>query len=857
MHTKSPFFDTSEWMNQTSLSHRSPLASLRRSACTLLCTLLIGACALAAHIPNVWSQQGGDNDAVLDGANANPDETYNLPPNFSPDYRPKPTPRNIKVTLDFRQAQLEEVVKFFSSIMEKNFIIDNALQANKTITIISPTPVSLNEAYRAFLTALDMNGLTVVPYGSFTKIVPKKSAQQTGTDAIGPNERIPNEARMVTAILPVENADVDSIQKIVQQFASPEASIIVYGSSLIVTDIGRNLRRIQRLINKLDSAEKGNQVYVYKVVHAEAQEIQQKLTEIFEVNQAGNAPASGAARRNARRNTNAQTPGTTNAGGDDSGELDVEISEIIADERTNQLIILTNERSFERIQQMIQLLDVPTEAGGQIHVRFLEYSNAEELASTLSALASGASSSTTNRRATAARQPQAAGGGGGADVAQLLQGDVQITSHQPTNSLIIVASPRDYIALDKVVGLLDRPRRQVYVEAVIMELNFSDDLSLGLSYNGIAPQELDGLIPDSAIEEGYISDKNGAYFLQSSQQAPERSLLSLLGPALTIPGVDLASFGVSASAFAVYLEATQRENNINILSTPSIMTLDNEEAEIVVGDRVPFPRFVAGGGLGNLIGAAGSGAGALGGLGGAAGLLGGGLLGNQVQYEDVGITLRITPQVNESDYVRLEVDQEVSSIGAPSELGPTRSKRSIKTIVLVKDQSTVVIGGLIRDDENESETKVPFLGDIPVLGILFRSTKTVKTKQNLILMLTPYIIEGESDLRKIYDRKKEEREELLKLFQKRDIDYMRSVNYDKKGGLLDRMQDVIREADMEERARREALEAFEDNGPRYRILGTSAPVTQEDEEVEVSPTIQIDLDDPAPQTPAPPEEPAP
>ena len=153
------------------------------------------------------------------------------------------------------------------------------------------------------------------------------------------------------------------------------------------------------------------------------------------------------------------------------------------------------------------------------------------------------------------------------------------------------------------------------------------------------------------------------------------------------------------------------------------------------------------------------------------------MLGQQVQYEDVGITLRIKPQINESKYVRLEVDQEVSSIGAPSDLGPTRSNRSISTIVLVKDQSTIVIGGLMRDDENETETKVPFLGDIPLVGVLFRTKNRVKTKQNLVLMLTPYIIEGESDLRKIDERKRQEREELLKLFQKRDINYMRTVNY--------------------------------------------------------------------------------
>ena len=795
---------------------------------TALRASLLAACLLLT-IPAAFAQDG-DVDKVITPDNVDPNEKYNLSPNFDPDYVPKRTPRNIKVTIDFRQAQLEEVVKFYSAMMNKNFIIDDTLQASKTITIISPKPVSVSQAYQAFLAALEMNGLTIVPYGSFSKIVSSKAAKQVGGDPIGAGERIPNEARMVTAIIPVENASVDDLQKIVQQFTTPDATIITYGSSFIISDYGHNLRRVQRLIERLDRAEASNQVYVYKVLHAEATEIEQKLTEIFEVQNSQKATT------NTRRAANTKTPTPVNAGGDDASGDDVQISEIIADERTNQLIILTNDRSFERIRQMIELLDVPTTAGGQIHVKFLEYANADDLAGTLTGLASGASRNTTNRNTRTPRTTTRAANTSG-DTAQLLQGDVQITSYRPSNALIIVASPRDFLALERVVGLLDRPRRQVYVEAVIMELNIKDDLSIGLSSNALAPKDFDGLVPQSAVDDGLIADTNGGVIFKTPQ-SPDTAggLLALLGPAINIPGI--SSLGLTPSAFAVYLQATQREDNINILSTPSIMTLDNEEAEIVVGDRVPFPTVSSAGGLGSLLGAAG---GATGGSAAAlTGLLGGGLLGNQVQYEDVGITLRITPQVNESKYVRLEVDQEVSSIGAPSDLGPTRSKRSIRTIVLVKDQSTIVIGGLIRDDENETETKVPFFGDIPVLGVLFRTKNTVKTKQNLVLMLTPYIIEGESDLRKIYDRKRKEREELLKLFQKRDINYMKTVNYEKKGGLVDRMRGTIGDAVQQEDARREALDAFEDDGPRYRILGVPTGKSYEDSqkgdgEAEVAP----------------------
>ncbi len=790
-------------------SHRS----LRR---TLVLCALFGATALGGLLGTTNMVLAQDDDQkereVITPENANPNETYNLPPNFNESFDGKKTPpKNIKVTIDFRKAQLDEVVKFYSSMMDKNFIIDDSLQSGKTITIISPQPVSMSEAYKAFLEALSMNGLTIVPMGSFLKIVPSKGAIKTPIDTIGAGERIPNESRMVTAILPVQNADIAEVQKIVQQFASTDATITPYGSSLIVSETGTNLRRLKRIIERLDRSEDTDKVYVYKVLHADVTEIQGKLNEIFNI---GGSGGSGNTRaRNVKSNTSSSSGG-------EAAALDVDVSEIIADERTNQLIILSDDRSFNRIQQMIELLDVPTAVGGEIHVKFLEYANAEDLAGTLSSLAGGASrnSGNNNRRNTRANTAPPSGG----DVAQLLQGEVQITSHQPTNSLIVVASPRDFLALEKVVNLLDRPRRQVYVEAVIMELNFKDDLSLGLSANALAPQELGGVIPDSAVESGAVADTTGGWIFKTPQ-SPDTAggLLALLGPAISIPGI--SNLGLTPSAFAVYLQATQREDNINILSTPSLMTLDNEEAEIVVGDKVPFPRFAAGGlsGLGGLggLGAASGAASALGSAAGLGGLLGGGLLGQQVQYEDVGITLRIKPQINESKYVRLEVDQEVSSIGAPSDLGPTRSNRSIKTIVLVKDQSTIVIGGLMRDDENETETKVPFFGDIPLIGVLFRTKNSVKTKQNLVLMLTPYIIEGEGDLRKIDERKRQEREELLKLFQERDINYMKTINYEKKGGLVDRMRSTINDALEDEAARKAALEAFEETGPRYQILG--------------------------------------
>lgn len=755
-----------------------------------------------------------------------PTEQFNLPPNFDPNYRPRRTPTNTRVTIDFRQAQLEEVVKFFSGAMNQNFIISDSINTSKTITIISPKEVSLAEAYRAFLAALQMNGLTIVPFGSFYKIVESGKAISEPQKAFGPDDRVPNEARMVTAIVPIENSSVEEIQPVIQSFMTPEAKTIAFGSSLIITENGANLRRIQDLIVKLDKGDAANKLYVYKVQHADAAEIAQRIEQIFSAQKGGSAPRT------------TQSKESSSSG---SGELQVTISDIIADERTNQLIVVSDRKSFERIREMIEILDVPTAVGGQVHVKSLEYANAEELASTLSSLAQGAQRATqtrtTNRSSTQARATTAPAGG---DVATLLQGDVQITAYKPTNSLVVVAAPRDYMALETVIDLLDLPRRQVYVEAIIMEIGLDTNRALGLGFSAGIGQDFGALIPDSAVQDGLISDTRGLAIGRSNYKGLESAassagVLGLLGPQVTIPGTS-----ISLPAFALLLQATQQDNSVNILSTPAILTMDNEEAEIVVGERVPFLRGISAGS--SLLSSLGGGDGANAAAATAAASLSGlGGLVSPIEYEDVGITLRIKPQVNESEYVRLEVNQEVSDLKGAGSLGagaPTTTRRTVKTVVLVKDQATVVIGGLIREVENETVDKVPFLGDIPLVGVLFRNTSVIKNKQNLVLMLTPYIIENEADLQKIQKRKMEERDELLKLFGRRDLQYVKSVNFQKKTGLLDRMKNTIGAAVRDENARQEALKAFENVGPRYRILGEE--LKQNEEVIEPAPSEESD-----------------
>jgi general secretion pathway protein D len=776
--------------------------------------------------PNQNQQQNQQPDGqVITPQNVDPNEQYNLPPNFDPDYRPRRTPRNTRVTLDFRQAQLEEVVKFFAAAMNKNFIISDSLQANKTITIISPQEVTLTQAYRAFVSALEMNGLTIVPSGQFLKIIGSKQAISEPTETYGGEDRLPNVPRMVTAIVPVENTPAEEMEKLIGQFASQYATIIPHGNSLIITENAANLDRMRGLITRLDQDEGVQQVYVYEVQYAEATELQQKLMEIFDADGGQGASQARSTRRSRRsKNQKAQADAA------EDSSLNVQISQILSDERTNKLIVVANPRDFEKIRDMIDILDVPTAVGGQVHVKFLEYADAEEIASTLSSLTSGQGQQQRGGSARARRQQQQQGATGG-EVAALLEGDVQITAYKPNNALVVTAAPKDFVALESVIEMLDLPRKQVYVEAVILEIAMDTNSRFGMGVTAVSGQDYDGVIPDSAQESGLIDDTQGGIIGQSNFGGLAdlfgggvAGSLGLIGPIATIPGTQ-----ISLPAFALTLQASQTDSSVNLLSAPSIMTMDNEEAEIVVADRVPIVSGLASGlgglgSLGALGGLAGGqnqqGAGGLGGLAGGLGGLGG--LISPIEYEDVGITLRILPQINESSFVRLEIDQEVTDLAGASTLGdeiPARTKRTAKTVVLVEDQSTIVIGGLMKEQENETVTKIPFLGDIPLLGVLFRSTGTRKTKQNLVLMLTPYIIESKADVRKIYERKMEEQEELAKLFKIQRKEYNPNVNYQKKSGLLERMRSQLSTAESKARARQEALEAFESRGPRYQIMG--------------------------------------
>ncbi|MEZ4405246.1 MAG: secretin N-terminal domain-containing protein [Polyangiales bacterium] len=374
---------------------------------------------------------------------------------------------------------------------------------------------------------------------------------------------------------------------------------------------------------------------------------------------------------------------------------------------------------------------------------------------------------------------------------------MRITADKPSNTLVVTSSPRDFASLRHVIEELDRARRQVFIEAVVMELSVNHSTQLGLNFHGALPLSADGsdgiglggfnalssIIPSADVLTGLALGVRGA---------------AVPGSQNLIPGI-----GVSIPAFGVTLNALTTTGDANVLSTPHIIATDNSPADINVGQNVPLQTNI--GGISSLAGAAGTtGTSALGALGAF-----GGLGGFAAPRQDVGTKIRITPHINDSGEVRLEIDEEISEVGASSggTLGAvTINRRTAKTVTVVRDQNTVVIGGLIRSTDTNSETRIPILGDIPILGALFRRTQRTVQRSNLLLVLTPYIIRDQSDLRRIFERKMRERQEFLdRYFVFSDADYEPPRDWTRTNGLVEEIRQSLRDlrerADVEEASR--------------------------------------------------------
>jgi len=696
--------------------------------------------------------------------------------NFDKDIKCRRLPRNALVTLDFEQAPLESITKLISCWLNRNFLVATSRRGAK-VTILSPQPVTVDEAYRAFLSMLHVNGMTLARRGKIYHIIDSNQARPSGTAVYGIKQGVPNNDGIVTRLIRLEHIEAKEVQQLLQKFKSKGGDIFIYeaNNTLIITDTGANIRRMMKLLKDVDVPLGKEKIWIRPVQHMQAKEVLDKINKVFETK---------SRRRRSRRSGSALTS--------------VKISKAISDERTNQLILICTRTSYLKVDALIRKLDVPIPGEGQIHIHRLENADAEDLASTLSSLAGGGGGS---RRGRSRRRGKSKRGG----TAALFEGEVKITAHKATNSLVIEASLKDYLSLSRVIERLDRRRKQVYVEAVIMEISTSKNRTMQIAGSAGTTFDIGGETVPFLVGLGGL----GMGGVDLSQLQSGGLAAGMQGPLLDVSTGNTggatgsavpAGVTLSIPAFGFLVQAIQENSDVNVLSTPHILTLNNEDAEIQVGRKVPYRSATLGGlgGLGALGGLAGGAAGgalggALGGLGGALGGLGG--VGAMVQHVDVDLTLKITPQINESDFVKLKIEEQLDEIEAMDpNLGPTTSKRKVSNTVVVRDQQPVVIGGLITDRESTGVAKIPILGDLPLIGILFRkSTKRVE-KKNLQLIIVPHIIKDPSDLRRIHEEKMTQIREFADALATKRKEYDGKIDFRKKTGVLQRVFQSVERA---------------------------------------------------------------
>ncbi len=638
------------------------------------------------------------------------------------------------VQLDFNDVELSVVIDTISRLTGKNFIYDDRVRGR--VTIVSPTRISVEEAYSVFESVLQVKGFTTVTgAGGTLKIIPIREAKESNIETLQGSQRTRVSDRYITRLIPLQFIDAEAITNTLKPLVSKDASMVAYAptNTVILTDSASNIQRILRILESIDVETYKEQLTVIKVRHADAASMAQQLSEIFGAEVGGTAAAPTPARRTRRGSAEQAAVAAAKKGR----------VRIITDERTNSLIVLASRSSLEDIRRVVQRLDVPVSGGGRIHVYYLKHADAEELTDTLNALISGQPAPAARGGGAAGAAPQALR----AAVTELAEG-VTVTADPPTNSLVIQASQEGFTTLSEVIRLLDIPRTQVLVEALIMEVDISEGQALGF----------DGVLTitrgDSTYRVGSVTRSSGAVQGLSETGGPPPddpddpidSATDVLSSLISAAATSTFFGGVAregTTAISALVTAAASDARANIVSAPHILTSDNEEAEIKVGANIPIisSRVES-----------------------AAGVETGLSTSVNVERQDIGVTLRVTPQISEGDQVRLQIFQQLTDtnsslqgqVGNPEDVGVALSNREVENVVVVSDDETVVIGGLISDDYEDIESKVPWLGDIPFLGWLFKSTNRTLTKVNLLVFLTPHIVRTAEELEEQTIRKREE-----------------------------------------------------------------------------------------------------
>ncbi len=629
------------------------------------------------------------------------------------DITSKNFPQTIE-SFDYQNAEITDLIKAMGELTGKNFIIDGKVRGK--VTIIAPSKITVAEAYKAFLSALAINGFTVVPSGPFLKV--RQSRADANRDSIETysGDYFPNSDQLITYIMQLKHISAAQVRKDIRILNSKDGEISAYEptNSLIITDYGSNVERAVKILSRLDTPGFQDQMEVMPVKHAKAKDIAELIDQIV-------SKGTGKKSRSSRRGSFSSSRLRNNQ----AKSVNQPRFNVIPDGRTNSLIVVGNNSGIGRIRKLVKKLDFrlnPEDAGG-VYVYYVKHGLAVEIEKTLQGITKDTKKKKTSSllRARSFSPPS--------PTEQIFGGDVRIKADKQTNSLLVTSSKQDYQAVLNLLQKIDIPKDQVFVEAIIMEMSLDNSRSWGTGFYKFN-KEGTGKVGFNTIKD----------------------FVSLLSPTSNTQGAVLGFgsgdiievAGTSISSTIGLVNFLKSNANTNVLSTPQIMTRDNEEGVIEVGDKVPIASETTTANNGSTT--------------------------NSVKFEDATIKLKIKPFISPNrTKVRLEVDQRVQQLsnrqppaGVTTVFLQAISKRSIKTQIEVNNKDTAVLGGLMSDRITESVSKVPVLGDIPILGWLFKSNVKTTTKVNLLVFITPTIIQNSDDNSKLLGDKLNQRIDFVK-----------------------------------------------------------------------------------------------
>ncbi len=642
----------------------------------------------------------------------------------------------IRVTLK-PETTLTELVAWAMGFSCKSFLYGAGVGArSQKVTVMAPTEMTPRDAYRLFLVSLSSMGLTVVPRGKTLEIIEQSRAKESPLPIVAASA-LPEGGGMVRAVVRPRHVGSTDLAQVLTGMKSPSGAVLdIPGAGVVVvTDEPPMLERMMEVAALVD-VEQRTRILRIELEHADADETLRTLT-----------AALGEKAR----------------------------VKLQPDLRGNALLVIGAEEDFAPVLELVRVIDVPARAGAapRAHVVRLEHADAEETAGVLGAVfAKGNSSGGGNGTgsggspgaprtlpATPGRGTVASAPGAATSVAAAT-GEVRISFAKSTNVLIVVASDEDFRSVREVVRELDVQRAQVYVEAVIMELSVEKARQLGFSFHGGT-----GLSDGSTLIAA--SQPGGSTFVTDEESAAGM-LVKGLSVALLGPSFDL--LGISVPSLGALFQAARSNGDIDVLSSPQLLATDHEEAKMAVGENVPYLSVTASTGTFPT--------------------------GQSVQRMDLDLKFKVRPHVGAGGDVTLEIDLEIKELGASTDLGPTWTTRSLQTKVTVHDQQPIVLGGMMRDATTNTRTSVPILGDIPLLGMLFRSSSTTHQKRNLMIILVPYVVADARDARYLLERKLRERREFETALGVLDsTPYKPHLDYARKRGLVAEIDHQVRAAD--------------------------------------------------------------